>query len=68
MAAGNKIALSSFVFEDFKPPVFVVNLLSTEDIFPSVAWLPAQWGSNLFQAKSTRLVLEEFRLFVYEQN
>ena len=68
MAAGNKIALSSFAFEDFKPPIFVVNLKSAEDIFPSVAWLPAQWRSNLFQEKTTRLVLEEYRLFAYGQN
>jgi hypothetical protein len=68
MPSGNKIAVSNFTFEDFRPPVFVINLLSAEDVFPCIARLPAQWTSNLFQAKATRWVLEEYRLFVYGQN
>lgn len=68
MPAGNKVALSSFVFEDFSPPVFVINLSSAEDIFPSIVRLPTQRTSNLFQTKATRLILEEYRLFVYGQN
>ena len=68
MAAGNKIALSSFVFEDFSLPIFVVKLASAEDIFPSIARLPAEWTSYLFLTKTTRVVLEEYRLFAYGQN
>jgi hypothetical protein len=68
MAAGNKIVLSSFAYEGFRLPVFVVKLASAEDIFPSVARLPAEWASYLFLTKTTRVVLEEYRLFAYGQN
>lgn len=67
MPVGNKIALSSFAFEDFKLPVLVINLSSAEDVFPSIARLPAGRTHNTFQTRA-RLVLEEYRLFFYGQN
>ena len=68
MPAGNPIALSSFAFEDFRPPVFVINLSSPEDIFPSITRLSTQWTTDSFQNRTTQLVLNEHRLFAYEQN
>lgn len=68
MAAGNKIVLSSFSFEDFRPPIFAIDLSLAEDIFPSIVRLSTPWTSDLFRSKATRLVLEEYRLFVYGQN
>jgi hypothetical protein len=68
MPAGNQIALSSFAFEDFRPPVFAINLSLAEDIFPSITRLPTQWTTNSFQARTTQLVFVKHRLFAYEQN
>jgi hypothetical protein len=67
MQAGNKITLSSFTFEDFRLPVFVINLSSAEDVFPLVT-LPAQRTSGPLRARTAQLILEDFQLLVYGQN
>jgi hypothetical protein len=67
MPTGNKIALSSFAFEDFRLTVFVRDLSLAEEVFPSVA-LPAQRASGSLRAKAAQLILEDFQLLVYGQN